>query len=307
MERMTIPPGASLSRVADTLAAHGIIRCRPCFKLLARLRGLERSAQAGVYELPRGAGNWSALTALQEGRVLAVRFTVPEGITLWDLADLAQQELGIPSDSVLLAATDGAAATATIHEPEFEGFLLPETYDIPAGTRAPELVHLMALEFEHRWDSAWTARLDTLRLSRRQLLALAAIVEGEARHDEERPVIAGVYWNRLRAGIALQADPTVQYAIESRTGERKPRLYYKDLAIESPYNTYLHPGLPPGPINSPGLASIKAALYPATVPFLYFVATPDGHHLFSRSLEEHEKNVVIARKLRKALENSPKP
>ena len=307
VERVTIPPGASLSRVADSLAAHGVITCRPCFKLVARLRGMERSAQAGVYELPRAAGNWRALTALQEGHVLAVRFTVPEGITLWDLADLAQEHLGIPSDSVLLAATDAGAADTLLREEGFEGYLLPETYDIPAQTRAPELIRLMVQEFLHRWEPAWTARLDTLRLSRRQLLALAAIVEGEARHDEERPVIAGVYWNRLRAGIALQADPTVQYAIEARTGERKPRLFYKDLEIESPYNTYLHSGLPPGPINSPGLASIKAALYPATVPFLYFVATPDGHHLFTRTLEEHEKAVATARRLRKAQENATKP
>lgn len=307
MERVTVPPGASLSRVADTLAARGVIRCRPCFKLIARLRGIDRSVQAGVYELPQGAGNWRALTALEDGRVLVFRFTVPEGITIWDLADLAQQELGIPADSLLLAATDSKAAAVTLHEDEFEGFLLPETYDVPPGTRAPELVRLMSQEFLRRWDSTWTPRLDSLRLTRRQLLALAAIVEGEARHDEERPVIAGVYWNRLRAGIALQADPTVQYAIEARTGERKPRLYYKDLEIESPYNTYLHPGLPPGPINSPGLASIHAALYPATVPFLYFVAVPDGHHLFSRTLEEHEKAVATARRLRKAQENATKP
>jgi UPF0755 protein len=208
---------------------------------------------------------------------------------------------------VLIAATDSTAAEAVIHESGFEGFLLPETYDIPAGTRAPELVKLMGDEFARRWEPAWTARLDTLRLSRRQVMALAAIVEGEARHDEERPIIAGVYWNRLRAGIALQADPTVQYAIAARTGERKPRLYYKDLEIESPYNTYLHPGLPPGPINSPGLASIRAALFPETVPYLYFVAMPDGHHLFSRSLEEHEKNVITARRLRKAQEDSLRP
>ncbi|HTO73986.1 MAG TPA: endolytic transglycosylase MltG, partial [Gemmatimonadales bacterium] len=210
VERFTIPPGASLSRVADTLAAHDIISCRFCFKVAARLRGAERSVQAGVYELPRRSGTWRALTALKEGHILAVHFTVPEGITLWDLADLAQAELGIPTDSLLIAATDSAASAALIHEPAFEGFLLPETYDIPAGSRAPDLMKLMAEEFLRRWEPQWTARLDTLRLTRRQLMALAAIVEGEARHDEERPIIAGVYWNRLKAGIALQADPTVQ-------------------------------------------------------------------------------------------------
>lgn len=306
VERVTIPPGASLSRVADSLSAHQVIACRFCFKALARIRRVERSVQAGVYELPRHAGSWRALTALEQGDVLVIHFTVPEGITIWDLADLAQQQLGIPSDSVLIAATDTPAAEAQLHEENFEGFLLPETYDIPPGTRAPGLVRLMAEEFQRRWEPAWNGRLDTLHLSRREVMALAAIVEGEARHDDERPVIAGVYWNRLRAGIALQADPTVQYAIESKTGERKPRLYYKDLDIPSPYNTYLHPGLPPGPINSPGLASIRAALYPASVPYLYFVATPDGHHLFTSSLEEHDKAVATARRLRKAAEDSLK-
>jgi UPF0755 protein len=304
VERVTIPPGASLTRVADSLSAHDVIACRVCFKAIARLRRLDRSVQAGVYELHRHAGSWRALSALESGEVLVLHFTVPEGITLWDLADLAQQQLGIPADSVLIAATTESTAQAVLHEESFEGFLLPETYDIPPGTRAPELVRLMAGEFEHRWSPAWTARLDSLHLTRRQLMALAAIVEGEARHDEERPVIAGVYWNRLRAGIALQADPTVQYAIESKTGERKPRLYYKDLDTPSPYNTYLHPGLPPGPINSPGLASIKASLYPASVPYLYFVATPDGHHLFTSSLEEHDRAVATARRLRKAAEDS---
>ncbi|HKV76453.1 MAG TPA: endolytic transglycosylase MltG [Gemmatimonadales bacterium] len=306
VERFTIPPGASLTRVADTLSAHGIIGCRICFKVTARIRGAERSVQAGVYELPRGAGTWRALTALKEGHTLAIHFTVPEGLTLWDLADLAQSELGIPTDSLLIAATDSAAATSLLHEPGFEGFLLPETYDVPSGTRAPDLVRLMAEEFLRRWEPGWTARLDTLQLTRRQVMALAAIVEGEARHDEERPVIAGVYWNRFKAGIALQADPTVQYAIEARTGERKPRLFFKDLDIQSPYNTYLHPGLPPGPINSPGLASIRAALYPEAVPYLYFVAIPDGHHLFSRTLAEHEKAIATARRLRKAQEDSLK-
>ncbi|MEO8029537.1 MAG: endolytic transglycosylase MltG [Gemmatimonadota bacterium] len=304
IERVAIPPGASLSRVADSLAAHGVIACRFCFKAVARLRRLDRSVQAGVYELPRGAGSWRALSALEAGKVLVFHFTVPEGITLWDLADLAQQQLGIPSDSILVAATNAPAARAALHEESFEGFLLPETYDVPPGATASDLVRMMAGEFDQRWLPAWTARLDTLHLSRRELMALAAIVEGEARHDEERPIIAGVYWNRLRAGIALQADPTVQYAIESRTGERKPRLYYKDLDIPSPYNTYLHPGLPPGPINSPGLSSIKASLYPASVPYLYFVATPDGHHLFTSSLAEHDKAVATARRLRKAAEES---
>jgi UPF0755 protein len=135
-------------------------------------------------------------------------------------------------------------------------------------------------------------------MTRNQLLALASIVEGEAKHDDERATIAGVYTNRLRRGMLLQADPTVQYAIEQATGERKTRLFFKDYEFPSPYNTYIHAGLPPGPVNSPGVKSIEAALYPAAVPFLYFVALPDGHHRFSRSLEEHTRAIGEIRRTR---------
>jgi UPF0755 protein len=153
----------------------------------------------------------------------------------------------------------------------------------------------MVTEFNRRWLPAWDRRLDTLGLTRHQLVTLASIVEGEARHDDERATIAGVYLNRLRRGIALQADPTVQYAIQVATGERKTRLLFKDLEIQSPYNTYLHSGLPPGPVNAPGLKSLEAALYPASVPWLYFVAGPDGYHIFSRTLEEHNRAIAAVR------------
>jgi UPF0755 protein len=158
----------------------------------------------------------------------------------------------------------------------------------------------MARSFEAAWRPEWDARLDTLKLTRLQLVTLASIVEGEARVDEERQVIAGVYHNRLRIGMALQADPTIQYAIMLETGGRKPRLYTKDYRFPSPYNTYLHPGLPPGPVNSPGRRSIEASLYPAKVPFLYFVAMPDGRHRFSATYDEHLRNVAASRRAYRA-------
>jgi UPF0755 protein len=175
--------------------------------------------------------------------------------------------------------------------PSLEGYLLPETYSLPVPVSGGSLVDAMVGEFQRRWSPAWNARLDTLKLTRTQILALASIVEGEARHDDERSTIAAVYRNRLRIGMALQADPTVQYAIQLATGERKSRLYFKDYEFPSPYNTYLNPGLPPGPVNSPGIKSIEAALYPAEVPWLYFVAGPDGHHVFSRTLIEHNRAI----------------
>ncbi len=286
--RITIPAGASFHAVTDSLAAHGLIGSRLWFRVLARVRGVDRSVKAGIYDLPDGAGAWQLLSALESGRVAMARFTAPEGLTLLDLADLVRDRLDIPPDQFLSAARDSALRTSLrVEGRTLEGYLLPETYNLPLPVTAEALVHAMVAEFERQWRPEWDRRLDSLGMTRNQLLALAAIVEGEARHAEERPVIAGVYSNRLRLGMPLQADPTVQYAIELATGERKQRLLFKDLEIQSPYNTYLHNGLPPGPVNSPGISSIEAALYPATVPWLYFVAGPDGHHVFSRSLTEH--------------------
>jgi UPF0755 protein len=196
------------------------------------------------------------------------------------------------------AAQDRAAASRALGFParSFEGFLRPETYSLRHGTTAAELVRVMAEGFLAAWRPEWDARLDTLRWTRAQLVTFASIVEGEARADDERETIAGVYHNRLRIGMALQADPTVQYAIFLATGKRKPRLFTRDYQFRSPYNTYLHPGLPPGPVNSPSRRSLEASLYPARVPYLYFVAGPDGRHVFSRTYEEHLRAIARVRR-----------
>lgn len=296
-ERVTIPPGSSFHAVTDTVAAHGLIASRLLFRLLARVNGTDRVVKAGIYDLPRGASPFALLDILKEGRVATARFTAPEGLTLLELSDLVATRLGIPADTFLAAARD-PALRERLHTgaPSLEGYLLPETYTLPLPVTAEALVQAMVAEFERKWNPAWDARLDSIAMNRTELLALASIVEGEARHDEERPTIAGVYTNRLRLGMLLQADPTVQYALQVATGERKPRLLFKDLEIDSPYNTYRHPGLPPSPVNSPGSRSIEAALYPATVPYLYFVAGDDGHHVFSRTLEEHNRAIEQIRR-----------
>jgi UPF0755 protein len=234
---------------------------------------------------------------LARGAAVSRKFTVPEGLTIPEIAALAAERLGVPEDTVLRAANDASAATAFIGYPvrSFEGFLRPETYMLPVETRGPELVRIMAEAFKAGWDPAWTRQLDSLGLTQLQLVTLASIVEGEARADDERETIAGVYLNRLRIGMALQADPTVQYALSLATGKRKPRLYEKDYQFPSPYNTYLHPGLPPGPVNSPGRRSLEASLHPAPVPYLYFVAGPDGRHLFAKTYAEHLRNIAKLR------------
>jgi UPF0755 protein len=295
---VTIPPGATFREVTDTVAARGLIASRLWFRALARARGVDRRVKAGVYDLPAKAGAWRILGTLKAGRVATVRFTAPEGLTLADLADLAQSRLGIPAESLLTAAADSAAAERPAGTaPSLEGFLLPETYTLPLPVTAEALLQAMAAEFERRWNPAWDRRLDSLGLTRRELVTLASIVEGEARHDDERAIIAGVYHNRLERGMLLQADPTVQYAVQLATGERKTRLLFKDLEIDSPYNTYVHAGLPPGPVNSPGTRSIEAALYPAEVPWLYFVAGPDGRHVFSRTLADHNRAIAEIRRI----------
>lgn len=299
IEQVTIPTGSSFGVVTDSLAAHHVIEHPRWFKLLARVRGLDRAVRAGVYQLPRGSTAWSVMDALKRGDQLMLRITVPEGLTLAEIAPIAKQELDIPVDSFMAAANDPVSASAFVEGAmNFEGLLLPETYLVPAGVTARGLVRIMAQQGLEVWDPAWSQRLDSLGMTRLHLLALASIIEGEARVNSERSVISAVYWNRIRKGMPLQADPTVQYAIQQATGSRKTRLLLKDYEFRSPYNTYLNTGLPPGPVNSPGRSSIEAALYPAAVPYLFFVAAGDGHHVFTRTYGEHLRAIARIRRVR---------
>jgi UPF0755 protein len=291
--RVTIPQGATLRVAADSLARAGVVKFPRFFRVYASLRRGDRAIKAGTYMLRPNEGWGTVLDAMRRGKGLVHVVTIPEGFSIGQISPLLESKLGQPADSVKAAMSD----TALLHQLDvptktLEGYLFPDTYIFADGTTARAAVDVMVRRFEQVWKPEWTARLDTLHLSRNDVMALASIVEKEARLAEERPVIAAVYMNRLRANIPLQADPTVQYAL----GKHVARVYYKDLEVESPYNTYKHPGLPPGPIASPGKPSIEAALYPANVPFIYFVAFPDGHHEFRRDLAGHEKAKLEARK-----------
>jgi UPF0755 protein len=239
------------------------------------------------------------LTAMITGRTDDDLFTVPEGFTIEEMAQAASRKLGM----------DSAAFVAATHDPELrarlgvpgndrtaEGYLFPETYRVVFGESPEQLVAQMAQQFEAQWDTAWDARARQLGFSRNQVITLASIVEAEARRHSERQIIAGVYYNRLKRThpMKLEADPTVIYAI----GRHVNRVLIRDLSIKSPYNTYLHTGLPPGPINSPGRSSILAALWPARHHYLFFVARPDGSHMFSETGREHADSVKVARRLR---------
>ncbi|HEY9382953.1 MAG TPA: endolytic transglycosylase MltG [Gemmatimonadales bacterium] len=298
-EVVVIPPGATLHSAADSLVAHGVIRSKGWFTLVARLSRKDRKLQTGAFSLPRGAGGIAALRVLTGGHPLLTRFTVPEGFTLLDMAETAERELGIPRDSFLLVTRD----TALLREfgvpaISFEGFLRPDTYLFSRGVQAATVVREMATTFRSEWDSVWDATGRGLGLDRKGIVTLASIVEGEAQVDADRPLIAAVFLNRLQRGMALQADATVQYAIQLATTERKNRLYEKDYGFPSPYNTYLHPGLPPGPVGAPSRKSLEAVIHPAVVPFLYYVAGPDGRHVFSRTYAEHLRAVRRARAAR---------
>jgi UPF0755 protein len=282
--RVVIPAGSSFRVATDSLARQRIIAAPSLFRLYAKVRRRDRELKAGTYLLRRGTSWGDALEALTEGKGIVHTMTVPEGFALSSIVPLLARTLGAPPESVEAAVRD----TALLHRldvptPTLEGYLFPDKYAFPDGTTPRRAVSEMVRGFERRWRPEWDARLSELAMSRNDVVALASIVEKEAVKPEERPVISAVYHNRLKARMPLQADPTVQYAL----GRHVDRVTFKDLAVESAYNTYRHPGLPPGPIASPGLPSIIAALYPANVPYLYFVAAPDGHHEFRTSFAEH--------------------
>lgn len=295
-EVVTIPPGATVRAIADSLTAHGIIRSRFWFRVFTRVQGKERRLQRGTYALRRDAGAGATLEALVSGRAILQRFTVPEGSTLADIAELAEQSLGIPRDRFLAAAKDPALLREfRVPGESFEGYLRPETYRVARELDAGRLVRVMATTFAADWKPAWDSLAAAQGLDRRAVVILASIVETEAKVEADRPLIAAVYRNRLRLGMPLQADATVQYALGLARGARKPRLFEKDYGFPSPYNTYLHPGLPPGPVGAPGTKSLEAVLTPADVPYLYYVARPDGSHWFSRTYAEHLRAIRTVR------------
>jgi len=291
--RVLVPRGATLRVAAESLAKAGVVQNATAFRLYGMLRGSDRSIRAGTYVFKRGTSWGEVLDDLRGGKGLEHAITIPEGWSLIQIVPQLARVLEVPVDSVRAAVRD----TALLHRldvptPTLEGYLFPDTYVFPDGTTARAAIRVMVERFERVWQPEWNARLQALAMSRHDVMALASIVEKEARLPEERPVIAAVYLNRLKAGMLLQADPTVQYAL----GKHVARVLFKDLEVESPYNTYKHTGLPPGPIASPGKPAIVAALNPANVPYTYFVAHPDGHHEFTTNFAAHSIAVRGARR-----------
>jgi len=305
-----IPRGATLAAVAESLEAHGVVEAAWQFRLYGRATGLSHRVRPGRYEFRLGEAWGRIREALRTGRTDDIRFTVPEGLTVRQIAELAADTLRLARDSVRAAIRDSFLAAARdpavraefgiapppgLKEP-LEGYLLPDTYLISYDATTRDVVRQMVRAFVGVWDSTAQRRAAALGLSRHQVITLASIVEGEARYNDEKPTIAGVYLNRLRKRMLLQADPTVIYALGA--DKRPTRVLYRHLEIRSPYNTYRYPGLPPGPIGNPGRRTILATLNPEHHDFLYFVARPDGYHMFSRTGAQHADSVAFARVLR---------
>jgi UPF0755 protein len=291
--KVVVPRGSSLRVAADSLERAGVIRSATTFRLYAMLRGGNRTIQAGTYLFKRPVSWGTVLADLQGGKGLEHGITIPEGWSLLQIEPQLARALEVPLDSVRAATRDTALLHALdVPTPTLEGYLFPDTYVFPDGTSARTAVRVMVSRFQQVWRPEWDQQLQKLAMSRNDVMALAAIVEKEARLPEERPVIAAVYMNRVKAGMLLQADPTVQYAL----GHHVARVLYRDLEVDSPYNTYRYKGLPPGPIASPGRPAIVAALFPANVPYRFFVAHPDGHHEFTTDFGLHGIAVRRARR-----------
>jgi UPF0755 protein len=286
-----IPAGAGSRTIGDRLVEAGIVRDATSFRVGLYISRKGRHLQAGEYRFDRAMTPMEVIDKLARGDVYVINITFPEGLTMAEMGKIYEtHELG-PASAFVMAARDPSAIKAL--DPaarDLEGYLFPETYLLSRRSDAPQLVRLMTERFEHVFTPDLRQAAAARGLTVRQAVTLASIVEKEASRPEERPIVAAVYENRLRIGMALQCDPTVIYALD-RAGKYTGNLRRDDLAFDSPYNTYRYPGLPPGPIASPGRASLEAAVHPAQVDFLYFVSRNDGSHEFARTLEEHNRNV----------------
>ncbi|HSL21219.1 MAG TPA: endolytic transglycosylase MltG [Vicinamibacterales bacterium] len=286
-----IPTGSGVNAIAQRLADAGVVRSPLLFRYAVWLTGEGRSLKAGEYRFDRPMTPREVAEKIERGDVYLRQITFPEGLTIREMAARFEQEGFGPKQSFI----DAGARAELVREidpaaTDLEGYLFPDTYALPRRADAARLVELMVSRFERQVGADLPQRAQAAGMTVRQAVTLASLVEKETGKPEERPLVAAVYANRLKIGMGLQCDPTVIYAI-SRTGREVKNLTREDLQFDSPYNTYRYAGLPPGPIASPGRASIDAALQPANVPYLYFVSRNDGSHVFASTLAEHNRNV----------------
>jgi UPF0755 protein len=287
-----IAPQAGVLTIARRLHEAGVVRSRWAFVALGAARGAARRLKAGEYEIPRGASTLDVVRLIESGRVRQHPVLHPEGATVSELARaLETARLAAADDVVRVAADRAFLATVGVEAPSVEGYLFPDTYQFVRGMKVEDILGRMVQRMRGKLTPEVRLGAQARGLGVHQLLTLASIVEREAAVPEEQRLIAAVFWNRLQLDMPLQADPTVQYAL----GKERRMLTRADLLTDHPFNTYRRAGLPPGPIASPGMGAIQAALDPAPVKYLYFVAiSADGRrHHFSTTVEEH--NAAVAR------------
>jgi UPF0755 protein len=286
-----IPQGTGSSLIGQRLAAAGVVRDPMTFRVALWLSHQGRHLKAGEYRFDHAMTPFEVIDKMARGDVFVVSLTFPEGLTIAEMSKIFESHGLGTAATFVEAARDGSLIHAV--DPaakDLEGYLFPETYNVPRHTDAGKLVRMMVARFEKILTPELRQAAAARNLSVRQAVTLASIVEKETAKTDERPLVAAVYSTRLRIGMPLQCDPTVIYALV-KAHRYDGNIHKDDLSFDSPYNTYRYPGLPPGPIASPGRASIEAAVHPADADFLYFVSRNDGSHEFAHTLEEHNRNV----------------
>ena len=291
-----IPRGSSRWKIAGILRNDDVIRNRLAFAMFSEWH-FRRRLQAGEYLFDHPVNSREVFWKISRGQIFVHIVRIPEGWTMYDIAAEFERQ-GVCSREDFLAAAHNTALVSDFapQATSLEGFLFPSTYEFTRKATCDEAVRRMVEDFRAVWESLGNSEPPPNGLTPVQVVTLASLVERETPDARERPLVAGVFYNRLRRDFPLQCDPTVQYAREL-AGRTKRDVRPEDLRIDSPYNTYTHRGLPPGPIANPGEASLRAALWPANTDYFYFVANDQGGHFFSRTLAEHNRNVARLRRL----------
>ena len=286
-----LPSGSGSAAIGQRLIAAGVVRDAATFRTALWLSGQGRHLKAGEYRFDRAMTPFDVIDKIARGDVYVIVMTFPEGLTVAEMSKIFESHGMGTAASFVEAAKDAALVHDLDPEArDLEGYLYPETYALSRHADAAKLVRMMTARFEHVFTQELRQAAAARNLSVRQAVTLASIVEKETARADERPVVAAVYLARLRIGMPLQCDPTVIYALTKRGGY-DGNIHKDDLSINSPYNTYRFPGLPPGPIASPGRPSLEAAVHPTDADYLYFVSRNDGSHVFARTLDEHNRNV----------------
>lgn len=282
-----IPEGSSYAKGIDILMENGVLNNRFALLLLGKITGSEKLLKPGYYHLSSSMSPLQIFDDLIKGKTIQYSVTIPEGSTLKDIKKRFEDLELMDDDGWQLAYDEDFLSSLNIDAPTIEGYLYPDTYSFSKGTSPEIIFKIMVQRLREIYNEPLRARAKELNMTENDVLTLASIIEKEAVFDSERPLISAVYHNRLKKNMKLQADPTVLYGVKRRW----KRIRYKDLKRSTPYNTYVIKGLPPGPIASPGEKSMRAALYPADVNYMFFVSKNDGTHYFSSSGEEHVKAV----------------